>query len=522
MSSSVDMDTSSTSSEYDTGINVSKFRFFKLNQTNWAKWQIMVDSVLTSKGFDKLLDVDWNRDNKETQTYRVRNAWAFSLLWDIVESDLHDIIINNSPSFWHTYQALGRACGMLCIVTVSAKLRKTFNTVYNVGTSMKEHISNFNSLITSLGTSLASMPDFAKMSTGLNACIFLSSFNSDESLTPLIQTLYKSEPFTYASVYESMMLEANRRDDVESNMTVNFAHNQRNQAFNRFKKPSSLNQNSPNSQSRNQHILSRNPQPQFPNPSSSSQTNNGYFRPRGIIPTRFGNQRSDQNQESIREMRERLNRLENQMKSNRSNNSGSMNANSVSRNNNQDETMDGSCFMIESFSAVSASIRSDSFDLTYDSGATDTTVNNFGLIIDPKPTFRVLNTYGGTITVTHVGKMSIGGEIIYPVFYVPAGPRNLISASQLEDHGLTIHHVPSGVIIRKANRIILKFPRDGKLFVAKGRSEVNNIQSIKPSTDWHIILGNPSDEYLKQFLVFRNIKANGHGVTKSSLFNSIT
>jgi hypothetical protein len=76
--------------------------------------------------------------------------------------------------------------------------------------------------------------------------------------------------------------------------------------------------------------------------------------------------------------------------------------------------------------------------LIFDSGATKTTVCNYDLLIDPTPVTKAMNTYSGQINITHVGKMNFGGTIIHPVYYAPNGPRNLISSSQLEDHGLSI------------------------------------------------------------------------------------
>ena len=60
--------------------------------------------------------------------------------------------------------------------------------------------------------------------------------------------------------------------------------------------------------------------------------------------------------------------------------------------------------------------------LIFDSGATKTTLCNFDLLIDPKPTLKAMNTYSGQINITHIGKMNLGGTIIHPVCYAPNGP----------------------------------------------------------------------------------------------------
>lgn len=89
--------------------------------------------------------------------------------------------------------------------------------------------------------------------------------------------------------------------------------------------------------------------------------------------------------------------------------------------------------------------------LVYDSGASRSMVCNLLLLLDPTPVTKQLSTYGGCIKVTHVGKLNIGGTTIFPVFYAPDGPRNLISATQLEDHGLRVVHKHRTVLVKLAD-----------------------------------------------------------------------
>lgn len=79
-------------------------------------------------------------------------------------------------------------------------------------------------------------------------------------------------------------------------------------------------------------------------------------------------------------------------------------------------------------------------ELIYDSGATKSIMCNFGLLMNPKRCEQPMNTYRGQITVTHVGTLSLGPISIFPVYFAPNGPRNLVSASQLKDHGLKVIH----------------------------------------------------------------------------------
>ncbi|PLW06547.1 hypothetical protein PCASD_24311 [Puccinia coronata f. sp. avenae] len=113
-----------------------------------------------------------------------------------------------------------------------------------------------------------------------------------------------------------------------------------------------------------------------------------------------------------------------------------------------------------------------------------TTLCNFELLQDPTPINKSMNTYSGQINITHVGKLNLGGTLIYPVYYAPNGPRNLISSSQLEDHG---------------NLYM------GQLSEIKTANWLMTVSEPHPDTDYHIALGHPSDEYLRQFLKLHNI-----------------
>lgn len=146
-------------------------------------------------------------------------------------------------------------------------------------------------------------------------------------------------------------------------------------------------------------------------------------------------------------------------------------------------------------------------ELVYDSGASRSTVCNLSLLHDPTPVTKQLSTYGGHIKVTHVGKLNIGGTTIYPVFYAPDGPRNLISATQLEDHGLRVVHKHRTVLVKLADRIIYRFPRIGNLYLLyySPPSDLNLARITSATVDWHITLGHPSDLYLKAFLKLHNL-----------------
>ena len=60
--------------------------------------------------------------------------------------------------------------------------------------------------------------------------------------------------------------------------------------------------------------------------------------------------------------------------------------------------------------------------LILDLGASKSTLWDLKLLLDPKPVVKAVNTYSGSIQITHVGKFNLGGVLIYPVFYASNGP----------------------------------------------------------------------------------------------------
>lgn len=158
--------------------------------------------------------------------------------------------------------------------------------------------------------------------------------------------------------------------------------------------------------------------------------------------------------------------------------------------------------------SITSSIATLPTKLIYNSGARNSTVCNFSLLSDARPCDKSMNTYGGQIKVTHVGKIRLGLVSIHPVYYAPKGPRNLISASQLKDHGLKIIHKHQTVLIKLSDSIIFKFCRVGNLYIGSTCLTILSSDSIVDNPkvlDWHVTLGHPSDHYLCKFLELNDI-----------------
>ncbi|MBW0461712.1 hypothetical protein O181_001427 [Austropuccinia psidii MF-1] len=97
------------------------------------------------------------------------------------------------------------------------------------------------------------------------------------------------------------------------------------------------------------------------------------------------------------------------------------------------------------------------------------------------------------------------GIKIIPVYYAPSGPVNLLSVSQLLDHGIQPVIKNDCFLLKKEQTIVAAFKREGNLFVSK--IEVNKtFFTSNNDRDWHAILGHPSNRYLKHLMTTNQIK----------------
>ncbi|MBW0480305.1 hypothetical protein O181_020020 [Austropuccinia psidii MF-1] len=142
-----------------------------------------------------------------------------------------------------------------------------------------------------------------------------------------------------------------------------------------------------------------------------------------------------------------------------------------------------------------------------DSGAGKSVVNNMKYLSDPVIINHQINTYGSAVPITHQGTLIFKGIRISPVYYAPSGPVNLLSVSQLLDHGIQPVIKNDCFLLKKEQTIVAAFKREGNLFVSK--LEVNKtFFTSNNDRDWHAVLGHPSDRYLKHLMTTNQTKGN--------------
>ncbi|MBW0512680.1 hypothetical protein O181_052395 [Austropuccinia psidii MF-1] len=91
------------------------------------------------------------------------------------------------------------------------------------------------------------------------------------------------------------------------------------------------------------------------------------------------------------------------------------------------------------------------------------------------------------------------GYHISPVLYVPTGPVNLISVSQLVDHGIKPHYKNDTFLIKRGSSIDAAFTWDGNPYLNQHWSQVN-LAHPHEEKDWNTLMRHPSDRYLEGLL----------------------
>ncbi|MBW0512162.1 hypothetical protein O181_051877 [Austropuccinia psidii MF-1] len=86
-----------------------------------------------------------------------------------------------------------------------------------------------------------------------------------------------------------------------------------------------------------------------------------------------------------------------------------------------------------------------------------------------------------------------------PVSFAPKGPVNLISVSQLVNHGIRPHYKNDNFLIKQGNSIAATFTRDGNFYSNQNQYQVNLADGIQ-GRDWNTLMGHPNDKYLETLL----------------------
>ncbi|MBW0464999.1 hypothetical protein O181_004714 [Austropuccinia psidii MF-1] len=460
---------------------VIKTKLIKLTQTNWVQWSCQVENYFISKGIDDLF-IEASDETKKNSKFRKKNSSAIAMLWSSISPEFKGILLNNKTSFFDFWEALGSACGKNSIIKLSQTLHKLINLCYDPGSSLETHIDEFQKLHANYQSLTTSTTTSMQLSSDMAAVFFFHSLENDKELSNLCQTLYEIKPFNLNSITDCVAVEHPRR---QSDSTIILMADKSKQKDNN--KNYNQNENSNNNWKSNQ---------------GKDKKNN-----------RFQNKnQSSNNQDSIK----RLENLERMM----SKIHATLKISSINIAEESQETVvqqsDSDAFICKYINSVGK--KKNKGFIYLDSGAGQKVVNDLSLLTNPVKVKKHINTFSSPVQVTHEGSMNFKGVSLHPVFYVPNGPVNLLSVSQLCDHGLKVSTKSNMMLVKQHDKIIATFHRDGNLFLMKKPTLKNqSIYSVvMTNQDWHISLGHPSNSYLAELLRTGKIKGP---FTKSNTCN---
>ncbi|MBW0501905.1 hypothetical protein O181_041620 [Austropuccinia psidii MF-1] len=308
------------------------------------------------------------------------------------------------------------------------------------------------------------------------AAFFLQSLDNDKELSGLCQTLYDTKPFELSTITDRVLIEHTRQES---------SHNQA-------------------------LLFDKNKQPESEKNKGKNKSEGG--RKKSVFKDRKkgkgnnqGTAKNPTQEQDINKIFEQLEQLLEKLQTNT--HSISVNAASESQEPIKPSGSDSDAFI---FDKVNPMIGENNQGLIYlDSGAGRTVVNDLRLLENPTPVSKQINTFSNPVKVTHQGTLIFKGIKLYPVIYVPNGPVNLLSVSQLCDHGMKLVSKTNLLLIKHNNRIVDTFHQQGNLFVLRLPLPENPIYILPTGClDWHLTLGHPSDSYIKAFLKDRRINGS--------------
>ncbi|MBW0548151.1 hypothetical protein O181_087866, partial [Austropuccinia psidii MF-1] len=431
-------------------------KIITLNRENWVHWSFLFENFLTGRRHEDLLSASTTEEIKSPK-FKKKNSSALALLWTCVSSDFHGVLLSNKGSFYDSWKELGEACRKNSIVIMCKTLFKLMSIQYEPGSSLEKHIDLFQTVYSSYKSITYEAEDKMEISSTIAAAFLIQSLNRDKELKGLVQILYNIKPFELTTVMNRVAVEHSQRGPAQEQALA-------------VDKQKQADQSKPPTQGVHQ----------------------GRVQGKGKTQTNPRNE-----EDSIRRL-ERLEKLFAKIDEKQNNN-----VNVVSESNKDPDaaphSSDSDAFFLED---EVLNIGSGLQNQVYlDSGAGRSVVNNLSLLANIIKVNKQVNTYSDPVSITHQGTLSFQGIDISPVYYAPKGKVNLLSVSQVIDHGLKPALKGNSFLIMQGNCIVATFNKSGNLFASKIVSQfAYSFDTPTVKQDWHTILGHPSDTYIKKLI----------------------
>ncbi|MBW0511846.1 hypothetical protein O181_051561 [Austropuccinia psidii MF-1] len=395
---------------------VIKAKMTKLAHTNWVQWSCQLENYLISKGMDYLSDPP-TEDVKKTRKFKKRDDGVLTLLCSSVSTELEGVLLNNKSSFYN-------CCGKKSVLIICRTLHRLVKLRYKPGTSLEKHIDDFHK---SHASYLSISVDFF-ISMNLSSCMaeafFLQSLYNDKELSSLCQTLYSLKPFEISTITDRVSIEHTHWES---------SHDQELLVDN-------------NKQAESSKTKEKNKSEGGRKKTGFKDKRKGKNNNQGTVKKPTQEQDTNKRIERIEQLLENLQHTAH---------STSVNAASESKELIQPSGLDSYAFIFEEVNAI---IGKNHQRLIYlHSGAGRTVINDLMLLKSSTPINKHIINFSNPVKVTHQGTLLFKGIKLYPVYYIPNGPANLLSVSQLCDHVMKLISQNNMFLIKYNNRIVNTF-----------------------------------------------------------------
>ncbi|MBW0540065.1 hypothetical protein O181_079780 [Austropuccinia psidii MF-1] len=446
-------------------------KIITLTRENWVQWSCQFENFLTGKGHESLLSPP-SESEKASPNFRRQNSSALALLWNCVSPELHGILLVNKNSFFDSWNALGKTCGKNSIVVMCDTLFKLVSLQYTPGSSLEKHMDTFQKTYASYESITLGSDDKMVISSTIAAAFFIRSLSHDRELSGLSQMLYDIKPFELSLVMNRVAIEHCRRGTHQEEALA-------------LDKQDKSNDSKPASRG-NHRTRGR-----------------GTSRGRGKGKSTPQPRREDNSSGILEKLEKLYEMLEMKTKDHNVN----VVAESSKESMGDHQQSDSDAYVMEDEVLTLGSGAPD--EIYLDSGAGRSVVNNLSSLTNIIKVKKSINTYSEPVKITHQGTLVFRGIHISPVYFAPKGKVNLLSISQLIDHGLKPVFKGGCFLIMREGRIIATFSRLGNLFSSKIHTHsVFTVHHQNPSNDWHTVLGHPSDKYVKRLIQSKVISGN--------------
>ncbi|MBW0514749.1 hypothetical protein O181_054464 [Austropuccinia psidii MF-1] len=434
-----------------------------LTRDNWVQWSCQLENFLAGKGHKSLLSSPSDSE-KVSLKFKKRNSSALALLWTCVAPELQGVLLAHRGSFYDSWVALGKTCGKNSVVIMCETLFKLMSIQYEPGSSLEKHINTFQRTFASYESLTKGSEDTMVISETIAAAFFIRSLSQDRDLSGLIQTLYDIKPFDLNTVLNRVAVEHCCRGTPQDQALL-------------LDKQGQADQSKP--------------------PNQTSNRGKGKAPMRGRNKNRNNpNPKKDEN--SLKRL-ENLEKIVAKLELTGKNTNVNVVAEHSKESSGDIQQSDSDAYVVENEVLSIGSGESDKIYL--DSGAGRSVVNNLEYLTKVFKVNKKLNTYAEPVDISHQGTVIFRGIHISPVYYAPKGKVNLLSVSQLLDHGLKPVFKGGSFLILKDKSIVATFSRLGNLFSSRIDSQtIFNINTPPLLKDWHTILGHPSDTYIKRLI----------------------